>query len=119
MLDKINLLLENITGTDDLSIVLAYKLVGFDVTFRRNPEFYKASAHTSNPDNETINNIRIMIDRSMSFFKEYGPITLDGFTFEYDGYTSTINSGDGDYLTKDTRCVFKVSKKKITSNNRL
>lgn len=119
MEEKAYSLLKNIKGTDDLSISSACKLVGFDVTFRRNPDFYRAPAHTINADIETLNNIRIMIDRSMSFFKKYGPVTLDGFTFEYDGYTSTINSGVVDYLTKDTRCVFKVSKNKPTSNNRL
>ena len=50
-----------------------------------------------------------MINRSLSFWKEYGPITKDGFTFE-GGYTDTISTGDGHYLTKDTLWDFKVSK---------
>ena len=45
----------------------------------------------------------------MAFFKEYGPIIKDGFTFE-GGYTDIIASGDGDFLTEDTLWDFKVSK---------
>ena len=48
------------------------------------------------------------------FFKKYGPITKDGFTFE-GGYTKVIDSGDGDFLTSDTLWDFKVSKKNPTS----
>ena len=62
-----------------------------------------------NPDKDTIENIVTMINRNLSFWKEYGPITKDGFTFE-GGYTDTISTGDGDYLTKDTLWDFKVSK---------
>ena len=39
-----------------------------------------------------------MVKRSLAFWKEYGPITKDGFTFE-GGYTDIVSSGDGDYLT--------------------
>ena len=46
-------------------------------------------------------------------------ITLDGFTFEPNGYTETVSSGDGDYLTADTLWDFKVSKSKPTSKHTL
>ena len=61
------------------------------------------------PDSDTIENIVIMVKRSLAFWKEYGPITKDGFTFE-GGYTDIVSSGDGDYLTEDTLWDFKVSK---------
>ena len=54
-----------------------------------------------NPDAETIQNIKIMVQRSVKFWEDYGPIVKDGFTFEPNGYTETVNSGDGDYLTAD------------------
>ena len=59
-----------------------------------------------------------MINRSLSFWKEYGPISKDCFTFE-GGYTDIISTGDGDYLTRDTLWDFKVSKKEPTSQHTL
>ena len=73
----------------------------------------------TNPDENTINNIRIMVGRSLSFWDKYGPITVDGFTFEENGYTKTVNTGDGDYLTSDTMWDFKVSKSKPTNKHTL
>ena len=83
-------------------------MVGYDVCFRAGIIGYKP-VEEINPDSDTVENIITMINRSLSFWKEYGPISKDGFTFE-DGYTDTISTGDGDYLTKDTLWDFKVSK---------
>lgn len=110
-------LLKNIKGIDDNSIYSACKLVGYDVCYRSGPIGYK-SVDEINADNKTINNIRIMIKRSLTFFEKYGPITLNGFKFE-GGYTDIINDGDGDFLTQDTLWDFKVSSNKPTSNNTL
>ena len=44
---------------------------------------------------------------------------MDGFTFEEKGYTSTVDSGDGDYLTANTLWDFKVSKAKPTNKHTL
>ena len=76
--------------------------------------------------------MQILVKRSIDFFKEYGPITKDGFTFEppqvdehtqknypFGGYTATVNKGDGDFLTADTLWEFKVSKRKPTSQHTL
>lgn len=104
-------LLNSVKGLDDESIINASKLTGFDVVVRAGAMAYKPEYISSiNPDAETINNIRIMVDRSLNFFKEYGPITKEGFTFEYGGYTTLVNSGDGDFLTETTLWDFKVSK---------
>ena len=81
-----------------------------------------------NPDKQTMDNIRTLIQRSLSFWNKVGPISSEGFVFaEKDskeniiksGYTSTVDSGDGDYLTEDTMWDFKVSKSGITSQNTL
>ena len=101
-------LLSDIKGLDKKSITNACKLVGYDVCFRAGIMGYKPVDEII-PDKDTIENIVTMINRSLSFWKEYGPITKDGFTFE-GGYTDTISTGDGDYLTKDTLWDFKVSK---------
>lgn len=112
--------LEGIRGTDDASIINACKMTTFDVWYR-NPmaAMLAKGAEDTNPDADTIRNIRIMIQRSLDFWKTYGPITKDGFTFEENGYTATVDSGDGDFLTKDTLWDFKVSKAKPTSKHTL
>lgn len=112
-----NELLINIQGVDDTSIESACKMVGFDVAFRSGPDLYKP-VELIKPDKETISNIRTMVRRGMNFFKLYGPIIKNGFNFE-GGYTSTISTGDGDFLTEDTLWDFKVSKSAPTNKHTL
>lgn len=104
--NRANQLLKEINGLDSKSIINACKLVGFDVCYRSSVMGYK-DVDEINPDKKTVYNINIMVNRSLKFFEEYGPIIKDGFTFE-GGYTKTINAGDGDFLTKDTLWDFKV-----------
>ena len=114
---KATKLLVGISGLDDESICNACKLVGYDVVFRAGAAGFK-NVDEINPDKDTINNIRIMVKRSLKFFKEYGPITKDGFTFN-GGYTRIVDSGDGDFLTADTLWDFKVSKNSPTTAHTL
>ncbi len=99
-------LAKNIIGLDSDSIQNACKLVGFDSVYRIGPQFYKP---VSEANLDTLSNIKEMVNRSLKFFTNYGPTTVNGFTFE-GGYTDTISTGDGDFLTKDTLWDFKVSK---------
>ena len=110
-------LLENIKGLDDKSIYSACKLVGYDVCYRVGPKAYK-NIDTIEADSATINNIRIMVNRSINFFDKYGPVIKSGFTFS-GGYTTKINTGDGDYLTSDTIWDFKVSSSSLNSKQTL
>lgn len=114
---KAEKLLEDIKGLDDKSIINACKLSGYDVCFRAGIIGYKP-VDTIHPNSETISNIRIMVNRGVKFFDQYGPITLDGFVF-VGGYTDIVSSGDGDFLTKDTLWDFKVSKDKPKSAHTL
>lgn len=111
--DAASKLLANIKGLDDESIKNACQLVPFDTAYRVGPQFYDASKVVV-PDEATISNIRIMVNRSLDFIAQYGPITKDGFTLE-GGYTSIIDSGDGDFLTDNTLWDFKVSKSAPTN----
>ena len=56
--------------------------------------------------------------RIIEFWKKYGPVTVIGPTFE-GGYTNSIATGDGDYLSKDTIWDYKVSKGAPTSKHTL
>ena len=112
--------LKGIKGYDDTSIINACKLVSFDVWFRNPINAMTCKDYTEiNPDKATIENIRIMVKRGIAFFDKYGPVVKDGFTFEKKGYTSTVDSGDGDFLTKDTLWDFKVTKSKPTNKHTL
>ena len=132
-MDVAESLLKGIRGLDDESISCACKLVWFDAYYRV-PMWAKEHQQDKkdNADLQTIANIRIMVKRSIAFWKEYGPIVVDGFTFgpasvtneqdndvvrygAYGGYTRTVDGGDGDYLSEDTLWDFKVSKKDLTS----
>lgn len=101
-------LISKIKGLDDTSIINACKVVGYDVCFRAGIIGYQPVQEIS-PNAGTINNIRIMVNRCLKFWNEYGPVVVDGFTFE-GGYTEIVSTGDGDYLTEDTLWDLKVSK---------
>lgn len=132
-------LLKGIKGLDDKSVINTCKLVTFDV-WCRNPlgAMMAKRYNETNPDKATVENIQIFVKRSLAFFEKYGPIIKDGFTFEpvnpddkaydkmiktgkgsYGGYTFTVDSGDGDFLTSDTLWDFKVSKSKPTNKHTL
>ena len=111
-------LLDSIVGLDNESIICTCKLVGLDVVFRAGPMAYTRPSESISPDEDTISNIRIMVERSLAFFKEYGPVIQDGFTFE-GGYTNLIHTGDGDFLTRTGLWDFKVAKKVPTKNHTL
>lgn len=109
-------LLAGINGLDDESIISACRLVTFDV-FVRNPLQAELN-YNIEPNDETISNIREMVQRGISFFNTYGPVTETEFGFN-GGYTSLVSKGDGDFLTKDCLWDFKVSKSKPTTKNSL
>lgn len=106
-------LLSNVNGLDDDSISAAVKLSGFDSAYRAGVMAYRP-VQNINPNSDTVENIRTMVERSLRFLDQYGPKVMDGLTFE-GGYTGYVSSGDGDFLTKDTLWDFKVSKKKLQS----
>lgn len=110
-------LLDKIEGNSDESITSACKLTRYDSVVRAGPNAYILEEKAT-PDQHTIENIRAMVNRSVSFFNAYGPIVKSGFTFE-GGYTNIVSSGDGDFLTRDTIWDFKVSKNMFKSDSTL
>lgn len=110
-------LISEVKGLDDRSIASACKLCGYDVCYRAGIEWYKPVEEIE-PDAAAIENIRVMVNRSLAFFKQYGPITLDGPTFS-GGYTDIVDAGDGDFLTEDAIWDMKVSAKPPTNKHTL
>lgn len=102
-------LLSHIEDLDDLSIINACKIVGYDVCYRAGA-FRHQPIEGINPDKDTISNIRTMVQRCINFSSKFGDIIQVGFTFSKKAYTNLICAGDGDFLTKDTMWDLKVSK---------
>lgn len=112
--------LKKINYLEDESIINACKLVSFDVWYRSLPSALMMERKEPNiPDKDTIYNIRVMVNRNIEFMKKYGPVIDEGFTFETDGYTDIVVSGDGDILTKDTLWDLKTNKKPPKSTDTL
>lgn len=113
-------LCSNITALDEQSIISACKLVTYDVwTRNRNLALKAKGVEETNPNIDTIQNIKVLVERSVQFWNEYGPVIKDGFTFGPFGYTGIVTSGDGDYLTNDTLWDFKVSKSNPSNKDTL
>lgn len=98
----------NIRGLDDESICSAVKLVYYDVAYRLSAEAYNP-LDVVLPNKSTIENIREMVNRSLLFFNDNGPVIKYEYTFT-GGFTKVIGAGDGDFMTNDTLWDFKVSK---------
>lgn len=116
-LDNAKELLTRIKGLDEKSILAACQLVGYDVAFRRGPQYFTPIEKII-PDKRVIQNIVVLVNRSITFLKKNGPVVFEGFTFE-GSYNDVISSGDGDYLTADTLWDFKVSESKPEINHTL
>lgn len=110
-------LIEKIKGLDDESIFNACRLVGYDVCYRVGMAFYKP-VDGIYADQHTIDNIKIMVNRSVSFLKEHSPVVLQGFTFK-GAYTAEVTAGNADYLTDDGLWDFKVSKAELKKEQTL
>ncbi len=128
-----------VNGLDDDSIIHTCKLAAFDV-WARNPMagMLANRYYEIHPDEPDIENIRTLVKRSVALLDQYGGIVSHGFSFEpagsdakqyelwrnqlngnFGGYTPTVDSGDGDFLTKDTIWDCKVLKSKFTSKHTL
>lgn len=101
-------LLNKIVGLDNDSIVNACRITHYDVYYRAGIE-PKSRPEDILPDEKTCENIRLMVNRTLSFFELEGPVVINGPTFN-GGYTDLITNGDGDYATEDTIWDLKVSK---------
>jgi len=112
--------LKKIKGLDDQSIVNACKAVTFDVWFRNIGSAPLArTAKETQPDPGTVENVRILVERSVAFWQAHGPVLVKGFDFTPDGYSDMVSKGEGDYLTEDTLWDIKVSKQAPRSKHTL
>lgn len=105
------------TGIFSQGVVDICKLSGFDSAFRAGLKAYKPVSEIE-PDDQTVADIQTLIERTLEFFTENGPVVSSGFTFS-GGYSDSIESGDADYLTPDTIWDLKVRKAQPNKNSTL
>ena len=102
-------LCKNIHGLDNRSLGIAEVLVSYDIYYRK--ENVSPGRQETEPtiDDVTCENIRIMVDRCIKFFKAYGmPLNI---RHDFEGaYTDVVTKGESDYLTKDVLWDLKVSR---------
>lgn len=105
-------LVDEINGLDDKSIIAACELVKFDVAFRAGPARY-TPYDKSLPDKSTIENIRILVERTVTFLKTRKNLEMH-VTFR-GGYSDIISTGDADFADDIAIWDLKVSNKRPTS----
>ncbi|GEM_PF-152658 len=87
-----------VNGVSSQSIESVHRLVAYSSLAEIGAKAYRV-AIDSFADEDTLKDIRIMVQRSRSFFEENGPILRSGFDVE-GGYTDTVSSGRGDFLAE-------------------
>ncbi|MDR3152271.1 MAG: hypothetical protein LBT85_02255 [Bifidobacteriaceae bacterium] len=98
-IDEARMRLDNIVGLDDKSIKDACRLAGYELCYKINPK-YGENNYKIRPDEKTVSNIRIMVNRSLYVLRKYGPVLLDDIAFN-GAFTNKVNSASGDYLTPE------------------
>ena len=104
---------QQIKGLDDESIIAACKLCSincvYTIGYIPSPMFEDV-----NPDATTISHIKRMVERTVEFFTDNGPIVKAGFDFK-GGYTDVVDEGEADYLTQTAIWDLQVSKSEPSS----
>lgn len=95
-------------------ISAAVQLTTYDIVYRAGIiDLPKLS-----PDVATIENIKIMVNRGVSFLRHCSTEIKTGITFE-GGYTDIVVNGDCDYLTDNALIDFKVLRGNVMNNHTL
>lgn len=117
ILNNIKARFDRANGLEGQSIVDICKLSGFDSAFRAGAKAFRPVSEI-NPDEQTLSDIAVLIERTIEFFDKVGPVLDSGFTFE-GAYSDKVESGDADYLTGDTIWDLKVRKAVPNKNSTL
>lgn len=117
-------LLRDIRGLNHASIESACRLVSYNrFIFQRKivAEIFGYDERFKVLQSGTADNIRIFVNRSVTFFKEHGPVVKAGFAFlpNSPACTSAVRFGIGDFLTADTLWDMKVQREGFKSKQAL
>jgi hypothetical protein len=91
------------------AIAAAVELSSFDGARHQSVQAYNPDTNTE-PDATTTQHTATMVDHSLAFFRQYGPVAVNGFMV-----AGGDTVGIGDFLTVDTLWDFKVSVNPTTS----
>lgn len=138
--DAAEKLVSGIKGNDEQSVYNALQVVSFDVWYR-NPTYGATSPmyYDIQPNEETVRNVQVMIQRSVDLLNLLGGVKAHGFNFfpegkgkldyfnwigrskksNFGGYSQKVCNGDGDYLTADTMLDIKVLKSGLKNKHTL
>lgn len=110
-------------GLSDETINAACRLANYDSAIRAGVGTAGSPYALPEPedifaDAGTCENVRTMVRRGVAFFDAYGPVTHDGIGFP-GGYTTWMDKGDGDFMTREAVWDFKTSKAKPTNKQTL
>ena len=95
-------------------ISAAVQLTTYDIVYRAGI----IDLPNLSPDAATIGNIKIMVNRGVSFLRHCSTEIKTGITFE-GGYTDIVVNGDCDYLTDNALIDFKVLRGNVMNNHTL
>lgn len=108
--------LESIHGADDTSIRHICQMCSYEVCYRQGPALFRP---LPDPDDATIQNIRIMAERALAFLQQYGPVTHRHYRFPPNAFNHKVCNAEPDFLTRDTLWDFKCIRTRPTSVNTL
>lgn len=108
--------LKRVRGLDDSSILAACELCKHDVYFRVPLERSKHGADVVfAPDDQTMYNIRTMVQRTVKLLENDDPYIEYGVIFPDSCYTTEVSGGSIDFLTTETIWKVKATTKRLTS----
>lgn len=97
-------------------IEAACYLASMDPAYRVGPEIYDNNVNYT-PDRYTYGVIRELVERSIKFFNNEGPLVYGGFELNSESSGQYIDYGDGDFMTETGLWDMKVSKNPPTRNH--
>lgn len=103
---------------DDETIINAMQISNFSFFYWKD-DFKYEKIKKANPDNETINNIRIMIQRSVDFFKNNDFYECSILFDESLRKTKCLTRADADFMSKKTLWKFSIQKEMKNKNKDL
>lgn len=103
--------LNEIKNLSDKSLDAAIRFCGFDVINKASIQYY-TDIEKLRPNKQTLENVRVMVQRCFDFFEKAGPIANHGVAVRKLGFFGAV-----DYVTQDSLYDLKTTKNRITSKD--
>lgn len=110
-------LLGQVAAGGPTAVAPALRLASYDRAYRSGLATFIGECQE--PNAAVVGNVCAMVSYMKRFFDVYGPVVVDGPTFEGGGYTDCVCTGDADYLCRDALWDMKVSSYPPTAEHTL